>query len=702
MILRIQALLAGMALVACTASVESAESEPEKSEPPTQRESIAPTETQGEVQRFVGGILSNMHYLKPELDDELSGRILDRYLETLDPNRSYFLASDIESFETYRTELDDAISKGRLEPAYWIYGIYLERVRSRMEYALSLLEEKPDFTTEESYRFDRSDADWPADREEAREIWRKRVKNDAIGMMLTDHDWDETVDVLEGRYENFLRRRVTQVTSEDVFETFMNAFTRSLDPHSAYFSPHNKEEFEIRMSLSLEGIGASLQLIDEYVTVMRIVPGGPADKAGTLEPEDRITGVAQGEEGEMIDVVGWRLDEVVEKIRGPKGSVVRLRVLPGESKPGDPQETFQFVRNKIKLEEQAAQKTVVPIERDGKTRKVGVINIPTFYMDFEARRRGEEDYRSTTRDVRALLKELRGEDVDAVVVDLRNNGGGSLIEATELTGLFIDEGPVVQLRDQSGDVDVARDDKAGVAWDGPLGVLVNRFSASASEIFAGAIQDYNRGVIIGNRTYGKGTIQNLIDLSRYFRDDEVGQIKYTVGKYYRVSGSSTQSRGVKPDIELPSLVDPEDYGESSKPTALLWGRMDPAEHERYRFTDELIPSLRDAHARRLDEHPELSALMEDIEDIRSRPERDTVSLVLEERRGKVEERKDERLKRENARRIARGLEPVDSLDETETDDDILRTESARIMIDFLEADPAYVGEGPKLAGDLAS
>ncbi|MEO0975315.1 MAG: S41 family peptidase, partial [Pseudomonadota bacterium] len=426
----------------------------------------------------------------------------------------------------------------------------------------------------ESYYFDREDQPWARTASELDEIWRQRVKNDALSLMLTGKEWegdDGVASTLRKRYERVLRR-TSQLTADEVFESFMNAYADTLDPHSNYFSPRNTEEYRIQMSLSYEGIGASLQLRDDYVTVMNIIAGGPAAIDGSVEQKDRITAVGQGTEGSLVDVIGWRLDDVVELIRGPGGTTVRLQILPAGAAPGSAEKIVALVRDEVRLEAQAAQRETLDIERGDKAYKVGVIKVPSFYQDYAARQAGRKDYTSTTRDVRRLIGELKSEGMDALIVDLRNNGGGHLWEARAMTGLFID-GPVVQFRETSGRVRQLNDIEPGVAYDGPLAVLVDRYSASASEIFAAAIQDYERGVVIGQNTFGKGSVQNLYDLNRWSSrrsTGDMGQLTLTIGKYYRVTGGSTQLRGVAPDIALPSPVDEELVGESTRDTALNW------------------------------------------------------------------------------------------------------------------------------------
>jgi len=646
---------------------------------------IEPTDRHRRVARLVAEVMERQHYRQAALDDKLSSQIFERYLEALDGNRSYLLASDIAEFEKYRFELDDAIKSSDLEPAFLMFSRLQDRNRERIDHAISLLDTEPDFTLEESFTFDRGEEAWPASVAELDDLWRKRVKNDALSLILTGKEWPEIQDILRKRYER-VRKRIDQVSADDVFETFMNAYSHVYDPHSSYLSPRNSEEYNIAMSLSYEGIGASLQLIDDYVTIVNILPGGPAAVSGEFKPNDRIIAVGQGTDGTMTDVVGWRLDDVVQLIRGPVDTVVRLQVLPGGATPGSLERTISLTRNKVTLEAQAAKKSMHETQRDGRTIKVGVIDVPSFYQDYQARSAGDEDYRSTTRDVHRLIDELKAEGMDTLVMDLRNNGGGHLSEATALVGLFIPQGPVVQLRETGGRIEVLDDPEPGVAWDGPMVVLVNRASASASEIFAGAVQDYGRGLVVGQQTYGKGSVQNLYPLDRYALGPKsgFGQLTVTIGKYYRVTGDSTQHRGVTPDIELPSLISTEDIGESTRESALPWDRIRPASFERATTPQAELPLLDKLHDRRVSLDPDFRALEGDRASLQSLRSHTTVSLNLEKRRQERAELEQARLERENERRKARGLEPLASIDE----------------LDASEAPDALLHEATEIAGDV--
>jgi carboxyl-terminal processing protease len=641
-------------------------------------------EKHAEISQNVTRIIEELHYSRPRIDNSFSSAILDRYLDTLDGNRLYFLNSDISSFGRYRYELDERARSGELDPVFEIFNLFRSRTAERIEYAISLLETEPDFTVDEEFRFDRSELPWPNSDDEMREVWRQRVKNDGLSLILTGKDWVETAEILGERYQRVLRR-VNQLTADDVFETFMNAMAHTMDPHSSYLSPRQSEEYRIQMSLSYDGIGASLQLEDDYVTVINVIPGGPAQIDGSLKPGDRITAVGQGVSGELEDVIGWRLDDVVQLIRGPGGTVVRLQVLAAGAVPGTPEQVIPLVRDKVKLEEQAAKSSVVEISRDDRMYHIGVIRVPSFYQDYAARSRGEEDYTSTTRDVARLIAELEADGLDGLVMDLRQNGGGHLSEATELSGLFIERGPVVQLRQTRGNTEVLDDPSPGAVYSGPLAVLVDRYSASASEIFAAAIQDYERGVVIGQRTFGKGSVQNLFNLDRFMRAPGYGQLTLTIGKYYRVTGGSTQHRGVEPDIELPSLVDIDTVGESTRDTALPWDQIDATGYNAESSLDAEIQQLEARYLQRSSADPDFNYLLDDIQAVGALRDRETVSLNLEQRRAERESLQQEQLARENRRREALGLEPLASVEELESMEapDVLLEQATGVVADMI-------------------
>jgi len=648
---------------------------------------LAMDEKHPDISQRVTRIIEDLHYSRPRIDNSFSSAILDRYLDTLDGNRLYFLSSDISSFGRYRYELDDRARDGELEPVFEIFNVFRARTEERISYALTLLEQEPDFTIDESFRFDRSEMAWPSTEEEIQDVWRRHVKNAGLSLVLTGKTWVETAEILQERYERVLTR-IVQLTADDVFATFMNAMAHTMDPHSSYMSPRDSEEYRIQMSLSYDGIGASLQLTNDYVTVINVIAGGPAQLDGQLRPEDRITGVAQGEDGEVVDVIGWRLDDVVQIIRGPGGTLVRLQILPAGAAPGSPERFLNLIRDKVKLEEQAAKSDRLEVLHEGSPYHIGVIRVPSFYLDYAARTRGEEDYTSTTRDVERLVTELQVEGIDGLVLDLRQNGGGHLSEATELSGLFIERGPVVQLRQTRGDIEVLDDPMPGVVYDGPLAVLVDRYSASASEIFAAAIQDYERGIVIGQQTFGKGSVQNLFNLDRFMRAPGYGQLTLTIGKYYRVTGGSTQHRGVVPDIELPSLVDAETVGESTRDTALPWDQIQPTRFRAETSLDPAIQLLTERHTARSATDPDYSYLLEDVAAFGELRDRETVSLNLLERQAERERLQEQQLTRENERRAALELEPLASVDDFEAAEsaDVQLDQAARVVADMASLD----------------
>ena len=652
---------------------------------------LAPSAKHEKIGELVTEFVQKSHYEHSSVDDKLSALVLDRYIESLDGNRMYLLKSDVDAFQRYRNEIDDMVRSEPMDPIFDMFEVYRTRARDRLNFALLQLETEPDFTVDEEFEFDREKSPWATTEGELDDIWRKRIKNDALGLALTDKEWPEIQETLSKRYARFLKR-MDQIKSDDVFETFMNAFAHTLDPHSSYLSPRSSEEYRIQMSLSYFGIGASLQIEDDYVKVAGIIPGGPAAIDGSLQPEDRITAVAQGEDGELIDVIGWRLDDVVQLIRGPANSVVQLQVLSGNALPGAPQKTISLMRNQVKLEEQAAKSKIVTIPRDGRDWSIGVIEVPSFYRDYRALSNGDKDYTSTTKDVKKHIDELEKQGIDGLIVDLRNNGGGHLTEATALSGLFIDNGPVVQLRSSNGRISRLDDPDPvpRVAYNGPLAVLVNRYSASASEIFAAAIQDYARGVIIGQQTFGKGTVQNLYSLDQYVRhaeDEEgLGQLTLTIGKYYRVTGESTQHRGVNPDIALPSPIDAELVGESVRDSALPWDTIRTARFRAGAPLDSTIVSLTSNHLSRSKDDPDYRYLLNDIQDIAEVRSRTKVSLHIEARKKEREDELNRRLARQNERRAASGLAALttpDELDDLE-EPDIHLDQAAAIVTDLAE------------------
>ncbi len=588
---------------------------------------LKPTTDQTEAAIWAMRFLSRFHYKPMPLDDAMSEKIFSSYLDSLDGDHLFFTQADIDRFSAARDKLDDAIFERDLSAPFAIFNLYQQRVAERLAYSRELLAKPFDFSKDESWQYDRAKAPWAKDATELDDLWRKRVKNDWLRLKLANKPAKEIRETLDKRYANYLER-VHQLNSEDVFQTFMNAYATSIEPHTNYLSPRASENFDIAMRLSLEGIGAVLQRLDEYTAIREIIPGGPAAISGKLSPGDRIVGVGQGANGPITDVIGWRLDDVVDKIRGAKGTIVRLEILPDAAGPDGQHEFLTLTRNKVSVEESAAKKSVIDVRSGDTTRRIGVITLPSFYQDFEARRRGDADYKSATRDVERLLGELGAENVDGVVVDLRNNGGGSLDEATDLTGLFIDKGPVVQIRDASGRVEEKSDRRAGTAWSGPLAVLVNRASASASEIFAAAIQDYGRGVIIGEPTFGKGTVQNLLNMDDMARNETptYGDLKMTVQQFFRINGGSTQLRGVTPEISFPMTAASDEFGESSYDNALPWTSISRADYKVVADLKPLIPMLQARHQARAEKDPVWKSFVAEIADARRIRAEKTLSL----------------------------------------------------------------------------
>jgi len=644
--------------------------------------------------------LLQLHYNSEEIDDEMSKNTFEKYFSELDGTKSYFLAKDVKSFEKYKYKLDDFLMDGNLMPAFEMFNAYQKKVIERIKkvlYQLNSKSFKVNFDIEESIETDREKAPWAKNIAELDELWRKRIKNEILNLKLTGKKMDEIIELLIKRYKNQLHRAY-QTNDEDAFRFYMNVVTQLYDPHTQYFSPRVSENFNIQMSLSLEGIGAVLQREDEYTKVVRLVPAGPADKAGELQPGDLIVGVGQGLDEEIVDVIGWRLDDVVQLIRGPKGTIVRLMLIPNDENDKEKRKTIKITRDKVKLEEQAAQKKILKVEYNNKTYKVGVINIPTFYLDFKALYSGKPDYRSTTRDVRKLVNEIIKENVEGIIIDLRDNGGGALQEANSLTGLFIKKGPVVQVRSADGRITRYMDQDPEIVYNGPLVIVVNRLSASASEIFSGAIQDYNRGIILGTQTFGKGTVQSLLDLNQ-------GQLKLTHAKFYRVSGKSTQYKGIIPDISFPSIINIEKIGENTLPNALEYDHINKANFSPHHDLSSILKVLDKKHKQRIKNDCEFIFLSNTIK--YKKEKRLKTKFSLKESTREKERLLDEKkqIELENTRRIAKGLKPVKTFDELkkenkdddtndetknntkddkkDDDTDPFLNESAQILLDYI-------------------
>lgn len=664
-------------------------------------EPVASQQIHGETAVSLLEELQTKHYSEINIDDNFSSAAFDSYLDTLDGSHLYFLKSDVDELSVYRYTLDDSLKAGSVEPGFEIYNRYYKRVLERLIYAINRIETnipEMDFTLDESISIDREDAPYANTVEELDEIWRLRLKNSVLSLRLTDDTNEEIEEKLSKRYRNQLSQ-ILKTNERDIFQTYLSTVAKAVDPHTAYFSPRDSENFNMGLSLSLQGIGAQLTSEDEYTKVVELIKGGPAERGAELKAGDRIIAIGQGVDGDLQDVVGMRLDDVVSQIRGEKGTVVRLNVIPADAITESSATVVSITRDTVKLEDQSAKKEVIELSYSGQDYKIGVIDLPTFYFDFEAASRGEEDFKSSTRDVRNLLEELKEEEVDAVVVDLRNNGGGSLSEANQLVGLFIETGATVQIRYsgiRNGFTRPFGDNDPEVAYDGPLAVLVNRTSASASEIFAGAIQDYQRGVVLGGQTFGKGTVQEIIPM-------DYGQVKLTRSKFYRISGASTQHRGVIPDITFPDFYDAyEDIGESSLDGALPWDTVRPVEYRTYNSIQTMLPELQNLHDERAKTSPDFIYLLGQIERTRALREKETFSLnelVVKQER---EDSRREEFDAENMRRALKGIpleewkedaeegsteftdeETILVDNEEEEEGDPLILESARILADFI-------------------
>lgn len=669
-------------------------------------EDIKPTAAQYKAEELSTRILSNYHYRKTKLNDSLSSAIFDKYIDGIDHGRLYYLASDMAEFEKYRYSFDDFLQKRELDVPFNMYNLFRKRYQERSEYIQTLLKTpKPfDYTVDESLNTDREKVAWAKSNEELNDTWRKYLKSEALDLKLAGKADSSVVKTMSDRYKN-RDRGLSRIRTEQVFQMFMNAYAESLDPHTSYMAPTSADRFKQEMSQSVEGIGALLREEDNYIKIVEVIPGGPAFKGKQLKKEDKIIGVAQGDDGKFVDLVGWFVDDAVKLIKGPKGTVVRLQIVSADALSSTPPKEIRLVREKIKLEDSRAKKEIVSVNNGGKDYKIGVIDVPLFYRDFEGAQQKEKEFSSTTRDVQKIITELQTENVDGIVIDLRNNGGGSLTEAVSLTGLFINRGPVVQVKEGQGEVEVQSDNDPTVAYNGPMAVMVNRFSASASEIFAAAIQDYKRGIIVGEQTYGKGTVQTLIDLNQWVpkETDQLGQVKLTVAKFYRINGSSTQLKGVMPDLEMPTAFKVNEYGEGSQPSALPWDQIASSKYEVTNdINEKIVSQLRDKHNHRLKSDEELKALAKTMDEFKKARENKVVSLL-------ESKRKVERDEAEKKRAAMKQLgEESDDEDEDSADaksktadapkevkkkKDIYITETGRMLADLI-----VISKEPSLAG----
>ena len=708
-------------MVTFTAAALACSASPEVQKMVDGVQNIKPDEQQSLVCKELVGLIENYNYKKIKVNDSISSIVFDRYIKALDPSKYYFLASDIKEFEKYRTTLDDAFRIGDLSGPFYIFNVYLKRYNERINYSISQIGNSFDFNQNDSYVYDREKMPWISSTTALDDVWKKRVKYELVNLKIASADETKNQETLKKRYES-LKSQAAKFNNQDVFQIVMDSFTEAIDPHTNYFNPRNMEVFQQEMSRSIEGIGATLQLDNEVTKIMSIVPGGPAFKSKLLNTGDRIVAVAQGKDGEFEDIVGWRIDNAVSRIKGPKGTTVRLKVIPVGQELSAKPVIITLVREKVILADQSAKKSVKTIQSDGKPYKIGIIDVPAFYADFKAANAGDPNYKSTTRDVRLLIDTLKNIDkVDAIVMDLRANGGGSLVEAIDLTGLFIDRGPVVQVKDLRSAVEVSEDKNPGASWNGPMGVLIDRLSASASEIFAGAIQDYGRGIIMGTQTYGKGTVQNSIDMNRFFEPSflqkisnalasnkakgntvaipgsstpivdkdgivQFGLINLTMGKFYRVNGSSTQHKGVIPDINFPSVYPLDKIGEDTEPSALPFDVVKPSNYTPVADLTAIKANLLKLHQQRMASSVDYKVLVEDIAEGKKRDSETTITLNEAKLKAERDAMEVKALARVNQLRASKGLALLKKGDKVTKEDasDFVQEESLKVMIDFMK------------------
>ncbi|WP_316810392.1 carboxy terminal-processing peptidase [Pedobacter heparinus] len=712
----VKEMLKKILLVTFTAAVLACHAAP-KPQPMVQGVSnILPDEKQALVCKEIVGLIENYNYKKIKVNDSISSLVLDKYIKSLDPYKYYFLAADIKEFEKFRYTLDDDFRNGELSAPFYIFNVYLKRYNEFINYAFTQIKAKQNFGQNETYVFDREKMPWTTAKATLDELWRKRVKYELVNLKIAGTTEVKNVETLTKRYES-LKSQASKLNNQDVFQTIMDAFTETIDPHTNYFNPTNAQQFNEEMARSFEGIGARLQLENEILKIAEVIPGGPAFKSKLLSAGDRIIGVAQGD-AEFEDIIGWRIESSVAKIKGPKGTKVRLKIIPVGMEMSSKPVIIELVREKIVMEDQSAKKKIQTIQSNGKPYKIGIITVPAFYADFKAANAGDPNYKSTTRDVRLLIDTLKNRDkVDAIVMDLRANGGGSLVEAIDLTGLFIDKGPVVQVKDLRNSIEVNEDNNPGVAWSGPFGVMIDRLSASASEIFAGAIQDYGRGIIMGTQTYGKGTVQSSIDMNKVVNPSilqrlaalvgknggilktekegvQLGQINLTMAKFYRVTGSSTQHKGVIPDIEFPSIYPMDKIGEDTEPSALPWDEVKRSNFTAVANLTPVKPGLIALHKERMAKSLDYKVMEQDIADAKKREGEVSVSLNETKLKAERDSLEAKNLAKINSLRVSRGLAPVKKGDKIKKEEnfDFIQDESLRVMADFMQVtDPAGKG-----------
>ena len=681
---------------------------------------IQPDEQQSIVCKTIAELITNYNYKKVPLNDSLSVVIYNRYIKLLDESHNYFLAADIKDFEQYKTVLDDDVKIGNLNDVFYIFNVYQKRYIEHLKYSLAQVDNNFDFTKNETYTYDRDSLAWVSSQSAMDSLWTMRVKYDLLNLKLASNDMAKNKENLKKRYQNLLTQ-AGKLNNQDVFQVFMDAFTEAIDPHTTYFNPANAANFNIDMSRQLEGIGASLNTENEFVTIKAIIPGGPADKSRQINIDDRIIAVAQGKEGEFQNVVGWRIENAIALIRGTKGTIVRLELLPKGTSAGGKTRIVEMVREKIILKDESAKKEIRTYNSNGKTIRIGIISVPAFYIDFNDYKSGNPNYKSTTHDVKLIIDSLKRENVDGIVMDFRQNGGGSLMEAIELTGLFIKTGPVVQVRDANDKVEVDKDEDPSIAYNGPLAVLVDRFSASATEIFSGAIQDYGRGLIIGTQTYGKGSVQNAIDLDRVISpsirerlsaltgksnkpvstgsQSTFGQLNLTIAKFYRISGYSTQHKGVTPDIQFPSVIPLDKYGEDTEPSAMPFDIIAKTNYTRAGDFSVVLPQLKKLHNQRMENSASYKYLLQDIADFKKHDAEKSINLNEQKLKQQRDADDKKSFEGENLRRAAMGLSPKKKgqAEPKNEDLDFLKKEAGQILTDYISLDNKLtVTKGPAL------
>ncbi len=657
---------------------------------------LAPQPRQVLIGRTVVAVMQMHHYPAEKLDPKLAHNLLKQYFDALDPNRFFFTEGDINRFLKYESTLAGDLKHGNLKPAYAIYNTYGKAANRQLHYALGLLAKKPALNAQGNFRFSRRHAPWAQNQAALNRLWRERVDNDVLSLLLAGKSWPQARKILTKRYRHALNH-INRTHSNDAFEAWMNAYAQTEDPHSSYFSPFDAQQFKIAMSLQLQGVGAQLSERDNYITVVKVIPGGPAAESKALKAGDRIVGVGEGKSGKTKDVIGWRLDDVVKMIRGHKGSTVRLKILPAGAPPGGAEKTISLVRNTIKLNAEHAHARVALVKQGNVAYKVGVITIPSFYLNFNAESHGNRHYASVSHDVAALLKILKKKQVSGILLDLRNNGGGSLQEASALTGLFVPGGPVVQVKDRSGQVQVlgTRPDEK-VAWRGPLAVLVNRFSASATEIFTGALKDYHRALVIGSDTWGKGTVQQLIQLDHYLPGFKAGELKLTTAQFFRINGASTQRRGVKPEIAIPNAINDDKFGESSLPNALPWKRIDAADYKPvHDGLSKALPKIKHYFDDTLTKRPAFQLYLKQTDAQRTQAAQTQVSLNFKTRKTKRAARRAQELALANAWRKLAGKKPFKSLKAADNSNfnspDVPLETSAQLLGEYIGVSPSIAG-----------